>query len=108
MSRIFLNDDDVISMDPGQNFAKTSTSKIKEVRYSLITEWLSGLGNWMGDGIRCQVLLSKRVGWYKGKVRLVIEFVPDDPEAFADEPISNTSPATNPSPLDDLRSNLNV
>ncbi len=109
MTHIFLNDDDVISIDPGQNFAKTSTSKIKEVKYSLITEWLKGLGNWVGEeGVRCQVLLANRIGWHKGKVRLRIEFIPDNPSDFIDKSDVDKPLVADPSPLDDLRSDLKI
>jgi len=108
MSQIFLNDDDVVSMEAGQNFTKTTTSKIKEVKNALISEKLSGFGNWISDGVQCQILLANRLGWYKGKIRLRIEFVPANPEDFADRTTLTNYPSENPSPLDDLRSDLNI
>jgi hypothetical protein len=107
MSEILLNDDDVISMEPGQNFTKTSTSKIREVRNSLISDWLKGLGNWLGDGVKCEVLLAQKTGWHKGKIRLRIEFVPNSPEDFT-KPAPDTDSVFTPSPLDDLRTDLKI
>jgi len=54
---------------------------------------LQGLGNakemLLGEGLECEVLRPGS-NWQKGKVRLCLEFCPDQPE----------------SPLDDLRQNL--
>ena len=34
---------------------------------------------WLIDGVSCE-LLSPRKDWQKGKIRLVLEFIPDEPE----------------------------
>lgn len=100
MSETVLDDNDVVCMEVGQNFAKTSTSKLKEIRQAMIRDFLANYGNWLGDGIYCQVLQPGK-DWQTGKIRLRIEFIPNNP----------VPPKTNihekeSSPLDDLRLNL--
>lgn len=58
--------------------------------------------DWFTDeGYKCQILRTKVGGWQKGRFRIRLEFIPDNPEAFM-EPIKPESP------LDDLRSNLDI
>lgn len=51
---------------------------------------------WFGDGVNCEILRVGAKGWQKGKVRIKLkvslEFCPDDPEIAQPE-----------SPLDDIR-----
>jgi len=41
------------------------------------------------QGIACQILRTKGGGWQKGRIRFRLEFLPDNPEAFMDEPGSD-------------------
>ncbi|EDX72749.1 KGK domain superfamily [Coleofasciculus chthonoplastes PCC 7420] len=65
------------------------------------------VNNWWNQGIQCQVLTHEGKGWQNGKVRLTLEFCPDEPE------IEETSASNEPeipqpeSPLDDLRQRIN-
>lgn len=63
---------------------------------------------WFGDGIDCEALKIGAKGWQKGKVkiRVIVEFCPDEPEV-EETPENNESEISPPeSPLDDLRRQL--
>jgi len=59
---------------------------------------------WFNEGIDCEVLKLDAQGWQKGKVRLAIEFCPDEPEI---EETQNEEIPQPESPLDDLRQMIN-
>ncbi|MEQ8755999.1 MAG: KGK domain-containing protein [Coleofasciculus sp. G1-WW12-02] len=65
------------------------------------------VNGWWNEGIQCQVLTHEGKGWQNGKVRLTLEFFPDESE------IEETSTSKEPeitqieSPLDDLRQRIN-
>lgn len=65
--------------------------------------------NCFGDGINCEVLKINSKGWKKGKVRIRVslEFCPDEPD-IEEIPTSNV-PEINQteSPLDDIRQMMN-
>ena len=77
-----LNDDDVVHMERGQSLLSTSTFKVEQLK-----EHFRGYKNnihpaieeWVGEGINCEILRPGE-GWQKGKVRLQVEFIPDEPE----------------------------
>ena len=63
---------------------------------------------WFGDGIDCETLKIGAKGWQKGKVkiRVIVEFCPDEPEV-EQTPENNQLEISPPeSPLDDLRRQL--
>ncbi|MEG4520249.1 MULTISPECIES: KGK domain-containing protein [unclassified Microcoleus] len=63
---------------------------------------------WFRDGINCEALKIGAQGWQKGKVkiRVILEFCPDEPEV-EETPENNESETSLPeSPLDDLRRQL--
>ena len=57
---------------------------------------------WLIDGVECD-LLSPRKEWQKGKIRLVLEFIPDQPEPSTDQSLSNGALDHS---LDDIRQQL--
>lgn len=70
-------------------------------------DWTEEKAKWAGDGVRAEVLKYGAKGWQKGKVRLTIEFIPDEPET-EEAPASDRAESNQPeSPLDDLRKILN-
>ncbi|MBD1809343.1 hypothetical protein H6F98_28370 [Microcoleus sp. FACHB-SPT15] len=62
---------------------------------------------WFREGVNCEVLKIGSMGWQKGKVRLRVslEFCPDEPEVEETAP-SNEIPQPE-SPLDDIRQMMN-
>jgi hypothetical protein len=109
--KIVLGDNDVVSIvGSGSvlNFGLASTFKSMELidaARNWVVEKLSTSGSYSmwftRDGIRCQVLQADGMGWKLGRVRLRIEFIPDEMQP-------TTKPSTPISPLDDLRSSLNM
>ena len=61
--------------------------------------------NWFSEGVKCEVLKLDGKGWQKGKVRLALEFCPDEPEV--EETPENKGIVEPESPLDDLRQMVN-
>ncbi|QSJ17702.1 hypothetical protein JYQ62_02145 [Nostoc sp. UHCC 0702] len=113
-NEIVLRDDDVVSITgnadsiPMLNFGLKATFKSSEL-INAARAWIATTGHetcsystWLKkEGLRCQVLLTNGMGWKSGKVRFRIEFIPDEPEVSA-------NPTVPSSPLDDLRSSLNI
>ncbi len=62
---------------------------------------------WLGEGVDCEILQVGAKSWQKGKIRIkvTIEFCPDEPEVEETAP-SNEIPQPE-SPLDDLRQMIN-
>ncbi|MEH1810899.1 MAG: KGK domain-containing protein [Nostoc sp.] len=69
--------------------------------YAAIESYLGNdLARWFKHkGIECEVLQVKGGGWQKGKIYLRVEFIPDEPSIVNPE---------QESPLDDLRSDLDI
>lgn len=76
------------------------TYQTNNIRYKL-TE---AKADWFSEGVNCEVLKLDAKGWQKGKVKLAIEFCPDEPEI---EEIQNDEILQPESPLDDLRQMIN-
>ncbi|BAZ02258.1 hypothetical protein NIES37_62700 [Tolypothrix tenuis PCC 7101] len=104
MNKVNLTDDDVVSMSEDASFTKSSTSTARELMSALeellcnsdlnitvVSSWADGIG------VDCKVIQAKGGGWKTGKVRLQIEFIPDQPATPVNRDFS---------PLDDLRNNL--
>ncbi|MCL1473891.1 KGK domain-containing protein [Argonema antarcticum] len=69
--------------------------------------WTVEKAKWAGEGVEADVLKYGAKGWQQGKVRLTIEFCPDEPEV-EESTTSNQPEIPQPeSPLDDLRQLLN-
>ncbi|MBD2130713.1 hypothetical protein H6F97_30835 [Microcoleus sp. FACHB-1] len=88
-------------MNRTESFVDASTFTGKQVRMR-ITEAKSFLGGdmegWAGEGVKCEVLRPGK-NWQKGKVRLRMEFVPDElNESTPGEPdaVRSPSPETEP------------
>ena len=65
--------------------------------------------NWVNEGVYCETMKFDAKGWQKGKVKLkvTLEFCPDEPE-FAEILASNEPEiAQRESPLDDIRRLIN-
>ncbi len=61
--------------------------------------------DWCNEGMKCEVLTCDGKGWQTGKVRLTLEFIPDEPEV--EEISASNQLSLPPSPLDDLRQIMN-
>ncbi|MCF4966328.1 KGK domain-containing protein [Nostoc sp. CMAA1605] len=85
-----LNHDEVVSIEP-DTFQKLEIAKTFKVR-DLITAIKEYIGadetvevDLYTHGLSCEVLRFSAQGWVKGKVRLALEFCPDDPDSPLDE-----------------------
>lgn len=56
----------------------------------------------IGEGIDCNLLVPGCATWTSGKLKLVLEFVPDEPEIVKESPVASTDS----SPLDSIRQGL--
>lgn len=104
---IVLKDEDVVCMSVAKSFAETPTSKVGELM-DIVNDWLiaspsiAPTGQWVKEGVECQVLLAEGGCWQKGRVRFRIEFIPHEPAPVVETP--NEIEVS----LSDLRSSLNV
>ncbi len=90
-----------------QDLSKTQLLKINTNEYNARLN-CSQQQQWFGNGINCEALKIGAKGWQKGKVkiRVIVEFCPDEPEV-EETPENNQSETSQPeSPLDDLRRQL--
>lgn len=64
---------------------------------------------WLGEGINCEILKFGAKGWQKGKVRIkvTLEFCPDQPEIEETPTNNNLEINQIESPLDDIRQMMN-
>lgn len=121
MKRILLHPLDVVSIESSESFGCTPTSKVAELVKSLLRGYRLAYKNlsvndlcnlsdilvekWLIEGVEAEVLQLEK-GWKTGKLRISIEFIPDEEEEEVEVEVSNeASPqkALPPSPLDDLR-----
>ncbi|MEH2157412.1 KGK domain-containing protein [Nostoc sp.] len=107
-NEIILYDDDVVSMDKAASFTGNTTSTCGELIESLkdlAFARRSVESDEIENGVFCKVMLTKGGGWQKGRLRLRLDFVPDEPEVSQQSPsIILGQPELS---LDDLRSQLN-
>lgn len=71
-------------------------------------KYRDSLESWFNKGIDCEVMsLSK--GWQKGKIRIkvTLEFCPNEPEIEEPDAINHTKNNQVKSPLDDIRQMVN-
>jgi hypothetical protein len=95
-----LNDDDVVHMDPGQSMLSTPTFKVEQLKErfrSYKNHLHPAIEEWVGEGIRCEILRSGK-GWQKGKVRLQVQFIPNEPDEPSSLNQSSLRPSPNPQP----------
>ncbi len=107
--KLGLSEDDVV-MFGSNNFTLERMTKIISL-IEAIQPWSQRNSNNKGSeyalfteqGLGCEVLRTSGGGWQKGRFRFCLEFIPDDPESFM-----GTTSQKPSSPLDDLRTNLDI
>jgi hypothetical protein len=106
--KLGFSDDDVV-MFQGNNFNLDKMTKVGSL-IKVIGPWAMSNSNNTGyefglfdKGLECEILRVSGGGWQKGRFRVRLEFIPDDPESFM-----GIAPEKTSSPLDDLRSNLDI
>lgn len=80
-----LNNDEVLFISRGRILMANPTFKVSELLDALaqlISEqeevWSEETEGWFTDGLTCEVLRFGNQGWQRGRVRLRVEFCPDD------------------------------
>lgn len=85
--RQLLNDNDVISVeDVNKVFISHKTFTLEEFLQATFKKFFGDeVGKrWLFEGVPCQTL-SPGKSWRKGKVKITIEFIADEPESPLDE-----------------------
>lgn len=105
-----LEREDVVSVYSGQIFLNNRTFTVSEFITAImqmhkqkVGELTEGKENWFSEGIDCKILKPGAKSWQRGKVRISLEFEPEELEV-AEISENGESPATKASsPLDDIR-----
>ncbi|ACC80335.1 KGK domain-containing protein [Nostoc punctiforme] len=109
-SRLGLTTDDVVALTTA-DYGMEKMTKLGQLIQG-IEQWSNKNSNnkgaesqWFFDqGRECEILRTTGGGWQKGRFRIRLEFIPDNPEVFLQESAQKEDKLE--SPLDDLRSQL--
>ncbi|PSF33604.1 KGK family protein [Aphanothece hegewaldii CCALA 016] len=87
--KILLNRDDVVSINNYEDKIILShvTFQVKEFVEDLmkqIDKSEERREKWGQKGVECEIL-SPNTGWKKGKIRITLEFIPEEPESILDD-----------------------
>ncbi|MCV3216021.1 hypothetical protein OGM63_21335 [Plectonema radiosum NIES-515] len=108
-----LDKDDVVTVQKNLSFLGASTFTVEEAGNKL-AEFVENRANiaaqvWKGDGIRCRVLKVGNGQWKEGRVRISLEFIPDEEEIEQEAELikeiepEEVVPLKELSPLDEFR-----
>ena len=88
-----LNDDEVLYVSVGRVLMPNATFKVSEFLDALAQlisenepEWSEDCEGWFLDGLPCEVLRFNNQGWQRGRVRLRLEFVPQQQKLLKESP----------------------
>ncbi|GAB4461882.1 MAG: hypothetical protein OHK0037_11770 [Elainellaceae cyanobacterium] len=80
-----LSDDEVIYVSVGRVLMSNPTFKVGEFLDALAQavseqqgDWSDECEDWFGDGARCEVLRFGNQGWQRGRIRIRLEFFPEN------------------------------
>lgn len=80
-----LDNDEVLFVSVGRVLMPNPTFKVGEFLDALAQavsdregDWADENEGWFGDGLKCEALRFGTRGWQRGRVRLRLEFCPDD------------------------------
>lgn len=113
MSKNFegLDRENVVSVYSGQILVNNRTFTVSEMIAALMpivkeksgNTWTEDKEQWFREGLDCKILKPGAKSWQRGKVRISLEFEPEELEV-AEISENGESPATKASsPLDDIR-----
>ena len=110
-----LNNDDVVSVSEDTQMLVSHTTFVVE---ELARKLRASLGiyhpdheryHWLGEGVECRLLQagSNRAGWHTGKVRIHLEFCPDDePTPEPETILEHTESSNYTESLDGIRQEI--
>lgn len=108
-----LKSDDVVSVYAGQIFVTNRTFTVGEFVSAMMQatkkqlgELTEGKENWFGEGLECKILKPGAKSWERGKVRISIEFEPEELEIAQTVDSSESENGKSESPLDDIRQRM--
>ncbi|NJL64908.1 MAG: hypothetical protein HC903_27765 [Methylacidiphilales bacterium] len=73
-----LSRDDVVQVGEGMNFCDGTTFTVGEAIAILTSRIDDDLIDWGKSGVECRKLDARSGGWKKGKIKISLEFVPED------------------------------
>ncbi len=105
-----LGREDVVSVYSGLIFVNNRTFTVSEFITAImqmhkqkVGELTEGKENWFNEGIDCKILKPGAKSWQRGKVRISLEFEPEDIEVTEAPENSQLKATKAGSPLDDIR-----
>jgi antitoxin component YwqK of YwqJK toxin-antitoxin module len=106
-----LEREDVISVYSGQILVTNRTFTVNEIIAALMpivkeksgNIWTEDKEQWFREGLDCKMLKPGAKSWQRGKVRLTLEFTPEDLEVKESSENGQLEGTKASSPLDDIR-----
>lgn len=87
-----LVDDEVLHVRVGRILMPNATFKVSEFLDTLAQviseqepEWTDECEDWFDRGLRCEVLRFGNQGWQRGRVRIRLEFYPEQPKLLKEQ-----------------------
>lgn len=113
MSKEFerLEREDVISVYSSQILVSNRTFTVNEIIAAIMpivkeksgNTWTEDKEQWFREGLECKILKPGAKSWQRGKVRLTLEFTPEELEVKEISDNGELSVIRDNSPLDDIR-----
>ncbi len=108
-----LKSEDVVSVYAGQIFISSRTFTVVEFIAAMMQATKKQLGDltegketWFGEGLECKILKPGAKSWERGKVRISLEFEPEELEITQTVESSELENNKSESPLDDIRQRM--
>jgi hypothetical protein len=107
-----LKRDDVVSLYSDEILVTNRTFMISEFITAMMTiikaqaGWTVVKEKWFGEGIDCKILKPGAKSWQRGKVRITLEFEPEQLEVAEVTESGKSADTKVVSPLDDLRQKM--
>jgi len=105
-----LEREDVVSVYSGQIFVNSRTFTVSEFITALMQIHKQKLGEltedkeqWFREGLDCKILKPGAKSWQRGKVRISLEFEPEELEVTETFENGESQASKTNSPLDDIR-----
>ena len=110
--KIFWSQEDVVSVYDNEIFVKNRTFTLNEflteMKKALQTQLTEERENCLTNGINCKILKPGAKSWQRGKVRITIEFEPENLEVKERELNNQFVEGKEVSLLDDLRQKIQL
>ena len=106
-----LEREDVVSVYANQILVSNRTFTVSELVTALMlivkkesgNAWTEDKEQWFREGLECKVLKPGAKSWQRGKVRLTLEFEPEELEVTESSKNGDLQASQASSPLDDIR-----